>query len=119
MRMAKNCVPKYQSEINSAHAASRIAKISRLRTAVTYQAQTVRGNRVRDMPSVRPSVTVAQKFTDERIAATENKMTPDSQSCIPAWMDRKNETEIANKEAIVRQNERPLRSGNAISLAPI
>src|SRR5882724_6075440 len=116
---AKNCVPRNQSESSSAHAASRIPKISRLRTAVTYHAQTVRGRRINVIPSVRASVTVTQKFTEDSMAPTEKQTTLRSQRAIPECMGKKNEAETPSNDASVSQNDKPLRNGSAISFAPI
>src|SRR5258708_14407470 len=80
---AKNWVPRYQSESSSAHAASKIPKISKLSTAVTYQAQTVSGSLVSVIPSVRKSVTVVQKFTEDRTAPKEKLTTLNSHNIIP------------------------------------
>src|SRR6516164_7360598 len=116
---AKNRVPKNQSAIKRAHAASKIAKISRLSTAVTYQAHTVSGKRVRVMPSARSTVTVVEKFTADRIAAKQKQITLTSHTSIPVRTGNRLEAAIPPSDPSVSQNDRPLSSGSAISFAPI
>jgi hypothetical protein len=97
-RNAKNCVPNKASENSSTQAASKIPKISKLSTAVTYHAQTVSGSRSSVMPSVRPSVTVVQKFTELSIAPNEKQTTAASHTSIPLCTGKKNDVVMPANE---------------------